>query len=443
MNDPIRTRVPHSFLLLLGAVFIAMIMTWFFPAGEFDRQLDPATGTAVVIAGTYHEVEPAPVGLFAALVAVPRGMIDGADVIVVILLVGGAFALLEQTGALRRIVGALIHRAYHPTYVIAGVSVVFSALGAIENMHEEIVALVPAMVLLSRRLGYGSITALAMSVGAAVVGSAFGPTNPFMTGIALQYADLPPSSSAGLRLTMLFAGTAIWIWWTVAQTSRDDIKPDLLDIRTERATLRDALLLALVLLPFMPYVYGVLRLDWDINELSALFLAAGYAVGLVAGLSLGQTTVQFLKGMETMLAAALLVGISRAVSLVLIDGHVLDTIVFGLAQPLETLPRHLSAALMVPIQALLHVLLSSTSGQAVMTMPIFAPIADLLSMPRDAAVLAFQTGAGLTDALNPTNGSLLAMLLVARVPFERWLRFAIPGILLVSVVGFAAIAISI
>jgi uncharacterized ion transporter superfamily protein YfcC len=193
--------------------------------------------------------------------------------------------------------------------------------------------------------------------------------------------------------------------------------------------------------PFVPYVYGVLELDWGFEELAAIFLVAGYIVGIVSGLNLGQTTVQFIKGMETMLAAGLLVGISRAISIVLIDAHVLDTVVYALAAPLDDLPTYLAAALMVPIQALLHVLLPSTSGQAVLTMPVFAPVADLLGMSRDAAVMAFQTGAVLTDVLSPTTGPFLAMLLAAQVPFERWLRFAIPGMALVSLVGFAAIAV--
>jgi uncharacterized ion transporter superfamily protein YfcC len=182
----------------------------------------------------------------------------------------------------------------------------------------------------------------------------------------------------------------------------------------------------------------VLNLEWEYNELSALFFAAGYAVGLVAGMSLTQTTVQFLKGMETMLAAALLIGLSRAISIVLIDARVLDTIVYALSTPLASLPTAVAATLMVPIHSLLHVLLPSTSGQAVLTMPIFGPVADLIGMSRDAVVMTFQTGAVLTDVLSPTTGPFLAMLLAAGVPFDRWLRFAIPGMALVSLVGFAA-----
>jgi uncharacterized ion transporter superfamily protein YfcC len=198
----------------------------------------------------------------------------------------------------------------------------------------------------------------------------------------------------------------------------------------------------LALLPFIPYIVGVLRYGWGFNELSALFLVGSFAIGLAAGLGLSGTAIQWLKGMEGMLAAALLIGVARAISVVLTDGLVMDTIVHGLATPLVHSPGVLAGLLMVPIQALLHVPVVSVSGQAVLTMPIMAPLADLLGLSRDAAVLAYQTGAGLMDMITPTNGALLAMLFRAQLPFGRWLRFAIPGALLVAVVGLVGIVMA-
>jgi len=154
------------------------------------------------------------------------------------------------------------------------------------------------------------------------------------------------------------------------------------------------------------------------------------------------TTIRYLKGMETVLAAALLVGVARSISVVLTDGQITDTIVYGLSSPLEGVPREAAAALMVPIHALLHIPIPSNSGQAVLTMPIFAPTADVLGIPRNVAVLAYQTGGATMDLLTPTNGALLAMLLSARVPFGRWVRFAAPGALLMVVVGFAGMMVA-
>jgi uncharacterized ion transporter superfamily protein YfcC len=146
--------------------------------------------------------------------------------------------------------------------------------------------------------------------------------------------------------------------------------------------------------------------------------------------------------MEGMLAAALFVGIARAISVALSDGQVLDTILYSLATPLGRLPGLAAAMLMVPAQALLHVPVPSVSGQAVLTMPVMAPLCDLLGMSRDAAVIAYQTGAGLMDLITPTNGALLAMLLAANVPYGRWFKFAAPGALLVSLVGLVGVALA-
>ncbi len=437
-----RLSLPHPLVLLLGGVAVAAVLTWVLPAGQYDRREDPQTGRRIVQAGTYHAVPPAAVRPMAAVIAVPRGIVDGADVICVILFVGGAFALLDRTGALGRLVGALVGRSGRPVVVMAIVCSLFASLGALENMHEEIIALVPVMLVLSRGLGFGAVTALAMSVGSAVVGASFGPTNPFASGVALRYSELPPLTSGGLRFAMLVAAVALWIAWTASQTKRDDVRPEIEALSHQGVRARDWVLLALVIVPFGPYVYGVLALDWGFNELSALFLVAGFAVGLVAGMGLRGTAVEFLKSMETMLAAALFVGVSRAISVVLTDGRVIDTIVHGLAQPLHHMPRLLAAGMMVPIQALLHVAVVSNSGQAVLTMPIMAPVADLLSIPRQVAVMAYLTGGTMMDMITPSNGALLAMLLAAGVPLGRWLRFAVPGALIVSVVGFVGMALA-
>jgi uncharacterized ion transporter superfamily protein YfcC len=446
-----RFRLPHPLVLLLGGVVVAVVLTWILPAGTYQRRTDAETGRDVVIPGTYARVESTPVGPMGALLAVPRGIVSGADVMLTILFVGGAFALLDATGALGRLVGSLVGRTRRPRTVVVFVSLAFATLGALENMHEEIVALVAVLLRLSVGLGFGAVTALAMSVGAAVVGAAFGPTNPFQTGIALRFAEMPALSQPGLRLGLLVAAVSVWIAWTLAMTSRDEVPASEADAAASArgaaaaggpATGRDALLLAIVLLPFIPYVIGVLRFDWGFNELSGLFLVAAFAVGLTAGRNLSETAVDFLKAMEGMLSAALFVGVARGISVALSEGQVLDTIVHGLAAPLASVPGALAGALMIPMHALLHIPVPSVSGQAVLTMPIMAPLSDLLGLSRDAAVIAYQTGAGLMDMITPSNGALLAMLLAAGVSYGRWLRFAIPGALLVSLVGLAGILLA-
>ncbi len=433
-----RLRLPHPLVLLLGGVVVAAVLTWILPAGSYERVEDPATGRSIVVPGTYTPVDPAPLSVFETMVAVPRGIIAGADVILTILFVGGAWALLDATGALRRLLAALVGRTRRPRLVVATLCVAFAIFGAAEAMHEEIIALIPVLVVLSRGLGFGAVTALSMSMGAALVGATFSPTNPFGGGIAMRIAELPPLSELGLRLGLLVAAVTLWILWTLAQGKSDDIRPELELEAESPPTSGDVISLLVLVLPILVYVWGVLLLDWGINQLTALFIPAGFAVGLIQLRSLQATTLGLIRGTESMLSAALLVGVARAISVVLTDGLVIDTIVAGLVAPLSQVPAIAAALLMIPVHAILHVPVPSTSGQAVLTMPIMVPMADLLGFTRDSAVLAYQAGAIIMDTVNPTNGAMLAMLLKAGVPYHRWLRFAIPGILLmwgVAIVG--------
>jgi uncharacterized ion transporter superfamily protein YfcC len=444
-----RLRLPHPVILLGGAVVAAALLTWILPAGQYDRRDDAATGRRVVVAGTYHRTSAAPVGPFAAAVAIPRGFIAAADVIGLVLLVGGAWVVVDQLGTLPAVVGALVGRfASRGLWVIPLVSVFFGTMGALENMQEEIIPLVPVLMALGSGIGVDGVSVVAMSAGAAMVGSAFGPTNPFQAGIALKLAQLPPLGRGGLRLAMLVVGLGLWIAVTMRHAIRERARqPAEAAVAAERPdaptlTARHALILAIVIVPMAAYVYGALRLDWGLNELSGAFLIAGIVAGLVGGMSLGKTVAVYLEGMQSVLAAAFMVGVARSISLVLEDGRVVDTILNSLVTPLAHLPAISAALLMVPFHALLHVAVPSVSGQAVLTMPIFVPVADLLGFSREAAVLAYQTGAGLAEMVTPTNGALMAILLAAGVPFHRWLRFVALGVAVLAAVGVLAIAAS-
>jgi uncharacterized ion transporter superfamily protein YfcC len=437
-------RLPHPVLLLLGGIALAAALTWVLPAGEFERRDDPGTGRSLVVPGTYHRVEPAPVGALGALVAVPRGMVAASEVIISILLVGGALALVEQLGTLQRGAQAIV-RAFRGrgTWALIPVSVVFATFGALENMQEEIIALVPVLLVLGRGLGVDALTMVAASTGAAAVGAAFGPSNPYQAGIALKLAQLPLLSGAALRLGLLVVALAIWILLTVRHATRNPAAPSTDHVEaSEPLTRRDIVILALVIAPLATYVVGVLQLDWGFNELSAVFFLAALIIGVIGGLGASGSTAAYLKGMETMVAAAILVGVARGISVVLTDGRVIDTIVQALASPLFGKPPVLAGVLMVPIHALIHLPVPSVSGHAALTMPILIPLSDLIGLSRQATVLAYQTGAGLSELIIPTNAALMAVLLGAGVPYSRWLAFAIRGFLLLSVVGMVGILLA-
>jgi uncharacterized ion transporter superfamily protein YfcC len=440
-----RLRLPHPIILLLGCLAIAVVLSYVLPAGRFDRRDDPATGRSVVVPGTYHRVERHPVGPFEALVTVPKGMSDAASVIFLVFLVGGAFAVVEQTGALSQAVGWLVRRlSNRETLVIPVASLAFAAGGIAENMQEEIIAFVPILLLLTRRLGLDPLTAVAMSVGAAGVGAAFSPINPFQVGIAQKLAELPPLSGAGYRIAFLVLALAIWIAGTIRyarQTRRAPETAAASAVKQPEAPggRNHGIVLLLVVGAFAALIVGVLRWGWGFDELSAVFFLMGLLAGLVAGMGASGTAEAFVGGFRSMAGAAMLIGFARAIYIALDEGRILDTIVQGMFTPLADLPVALSAVGMMVAHALIHVPVPSVSGQAVLTIPIVVPVSDLLGLSRQVTVLAYQYGAGLCELLTPTNGALMAIVAAAGVPFNNWLKFAAPLIGLLMALGALAI----
>ncbi|MDH5588692.1 MAG: YfcC family protein [Gemmatimonadota bacterium] len=439
-----RLRLPHPLVLLTGCVLIAAAASYVLPAGEYDRAVDEATGREVVVAGTYHEVEPAPVGFFAAFVALPRGMAAAADVVFLVFLIGGAFTVVDETGALVRAVGSL-SRLLHgrDLLVIPVVSLFFAAGGALENMQEEIIALVPVLLILTLRMGFAPMVAVAMSAGPAFVASSFSPINPFQVQIAQKVADVQLSSGAAFRTTFLFIALVLWIGGTMRYAAATRTAPAAPPEGEEGAVLgaMDRAILVTVALTFVVLVWGLLSRGWGFDELSALFFIMGIVVGAMAGMGIGGTAEAYVKGFRSMAYAALLIGFARAISVVLEDGRVIDTLVHALVTPLERLPVAVSALGMVVAQTAIHIPVPSVSGQAVLTMPILAPLSDLLGMSRQITVLAYQYGAGLCDLVTPTNGALMAILASAGVRFEEWIRFTLPLYLGLLALGAASILI--
>jgi len=439
-------RFPGPFALLVACILIAAALTWVLPAGQYQRQLDPATGRDVVVAGTYARVEAQPVGPFQAIIAIPKGVAATADVIALVFLIGGAFAVIEQTGALRRGVDALAGAVRgREGLVIPICCTAFAAGGATQNMGEEIIALVPVLLLLTRGLGFDAVTAAAMSIGAAAVGASFSPVNPFQVLIAQKVAQLPPASGWEFRLVLLIAALSLWTWGTWRQAKRHRGPPVLEaappDAGTPSRRLDLVLLLtgaALVMVPI-----GLQRLGWGFDELSAMFVVVGVVAGLIAGMGVNGTANAFAEGFRTMAGAALLIGFAKAISVVLEQGMVLDTIVDGLVTPLGQFPPTASAIGMMAVHAAVHVPVPSVSSQAVLTMPILVPLSDLLGIARQVTVLAYQYGAGLTELITPTNGALMAVLAAIGVPFDRWLRFVVPLFVLLFALGAVGVAVGV
>jgi len=438
-----RFEFPDPLALLTGCVLLGAILSYVLPAGRYERRADPATGREVVVAGTYHHVARTPVGPFQTLVAIPKGAEDAASVIFLVFLAGAAFTVVDRTGALRRGVDMLVSACRdHPELVIPASCLAFATAGALENMQEEIIALVPVLIILTRRAGFDALTAVAMSIGAASVGAAFSPIDPFQVQIAQKLAGLPLLSGAQFRTAFLIVAVGFWIFGTVRHAQRHRIVPTSEDApATEASGGRQVIVLGVVVAAFVFLVLGILRWGWDFDQLTALFLLMGIAAGLIGGLRVSGTAAGFAEGFRSMAYAAMLIGFARAIYVVLAQGQIVDTIVHGLFTPIAHLPVALAAVGMLGVQTLVHVPVPSVSGQAVLTMPVLVPLSDLLGLSRQITVLAYQYGAGLCELLTPTNGALMAVLVAAGVKYDRWLRFAVPmwgGLILLGIIAIAA-----
>ncbi len=437
----LKLHFPHPLTLLVGCILVAGALTYILPAGKYERRDDPETGHKVVVAGSYHLIPRRPVNLFEVFVAVPRGMVDAASVIFLVFLIGGSLTVVDRTGALKCAVDWLVQKLRHrETLVIPTVSVAFAVGGALENMREEIIALVPVLLTLTRRLGFQATTAVSMSIGAAAVGAAFSPINPFQVGIAQKVAEIRIMSASLFRLSFLTPALGIWIWGTIRHAVHTRTIPhEETEDPSNSLGLRHGIVLAVLTITFVVLMFGVLRLGWQFEQMSALFFAMGIAAGFFGGLRFAGTAAAFVEGFKGMAYAALLIGFARAIYVVLDQGQIVDTVVHGLFSPLAILPIKLSALGMMVVQNLVHFPVPSVSGQAVLTLPVLVPLSDLVGLHRQITVLAYQYGAGLCELLTPTNGALMAILATAGVAYETWLKFALPLYLLLFLLSIIAI----
>ena len=444
-----RLPFPHPLVLLVIFGLLAAAASYIVPAGEYERRDDPVTGRRVVVGGTYHPVAAQPVRPFDAVVAIPRGAVDAASVIFLVFLVGGAFAVVERTGALTFAVNWLVHRLQNREAVVIPIAcIAFGAGGALMQMSEELLAFVPVMLLLTRRLGYNALVGVAISMGAATVAAAFSPIDPFMVGIAQKVSGVALLSGSAFRLVFLALAMLFWIFTTMHYARRIKTTSQAAEIAMgEHLDVRHALILATVIATFVMFVIGVMRFGWDFDQLSALFFIMGVATGLLGGLRLNGTADAFVEGFRNMAFAALIIGFARAIYIVLEQGRIVDTIVHALFLPISDLPPTLSALGMMFAHAIIHLPVPSSSGQAVLTLPVLVPVSDLIGLSRQVTVLAYQYGIGVVDLIIPTNGALMAMLAAMGVPYGEWLKFfawrgvALFGLGMIAVVIAIAIAL--
>ena len=442
-------KIPHTFVIVFALIVLSAILTWVVPAGEYTRQV--VDGREVVLNDSFHRVDAAPQTwqIFSALF---NGFVDKADIIAFILIVGGAFWILNNSHAidvgvmafLRRVKRLsrykLINKLGVNNIIITLVMLMFSLFGAVFGMSEETIAFVVVFIPL----------AIQMCYVAAHVGFAGAMLNPFTIGIAQGIAGLPLFSGLEYRffcwVILTIIGIAFVLWYAARVKAKPERSPvhRLDDYWRQRAssneqsslTLRHILILILLLITIVALVVGVLAFGWYIAEISALFLAMGILAGIIDRQSADDIAKLFLAGCKDILSAALVVGLASGIIFILRDGHVMDTLIYGLSRSLAHTGEVASLGVMYIFQTALNLVMPSGSAKAALTMPIMTQFADLIGVSRQTTVLAFQFGDGFTNMLTPTSGVLIGVLGIARIPYGTWLKWVWKFILGLIVVGF-------
>lgn len=436
-------KFPHTLIIIVAFILLAGLATYLLPKGEYDRTLDPVTNRQLVVPGSYHSIAAEPLPPLNIITAIPRGIASGVEVIALIFLVGACFYVIDKTGALRdgmmQLTGRLRGRE-EITLILTGLF--FLAGGALEGMEEEVIPLIPVLLLLGQRLGYDVRVMVSVSYGATVIGATFSPMNPFGAVIGQKIAGVPFLHAAGFQLVVMFAAFALWMFMIIRYGNRSQ-QPGQDDGEISAHTISGAkgVILGMVGLAFLVLVYGMMALGWGFNEISAEFFLVGIAAGLIGKLGMQGTCVAYVEGLREMTFASLIIGFAYGISLVLMDGKILDTIIHGLFIPMEGLPPQFSALGMMASQFVLHIVVPSYSGQAVLTLPILVPLSDLIGLSRQVCVLAYQYGAILMNLISPTNGALMAILALSGITYDKWFVFAGKRLLVIFSLGALALMV--
>ncbi|WP_339054301.1 YfcC family protein [Fusobacterium animalis] len=453
----IKWKAPDAIVLIFILLIISSILTYIIPAGQYDRYIDNTIGREMVNPESYHSVENSPISLWNLLMSIPKGLEQSASIINFLFIIGGAFNILQSTGAIDAFINKCVKKLQGRERLIIPFFLIFWALGgSILGNFEECLAFIPMQIMLCLALGFDSIVGLALGLCGVCVGYMGAIMNAFTIGIAQQIAGLPIYSGMGFRLitwSVMLIAAIIYIWNYAGKIKKDPTKSLMyhedLNSKFREQKIKDVnfkkehkLVLFIFLIGIIIIIFGVIKYEFYITEMSAVFVGLSIIMGLVGDLKLNGTVEAFIQGCHNLLYACICVGIARALTIVMTDGKMLDVIVHFATYLLNGLPNLIKAPSMFIVQSIINILIPSGSGQAVVTMPIMIPIADVIGITRQTAVLAFQMGDGITNLFTPTSASLMAGLAIAGVSWGKWMKWFGKLFLLWIIIGIIACMIA-
>lgn len=434
----------NTLAMIYTVVILVAVATWVVPGGEYQRELKG--GKTLVVPGSFTGAASQPQGVGSVLVAPIKGFIQAAQIIAFLFVIGGAFMVIQETGAIavavQRLAHTFVRKPHLQKFFIPVTMTLFSVAGAVFGMAESGMPFVLIFIPLALSLGYDSITGTAIPFLGAAAGFAGAVLNPFTVGIAQSISELKLYSGLEFRLIIWVISTVSMIAFVMRHAGRVRKDPATSPVyeldQVRRANLHidgaepgkftwNHKMVLLVFAAAMVYlVYGVLVFGWFINEIGALFLGAGLACAFAGRLTLAQMTDSFKRGAQGMIGVALIIGTARAILVIATDGRILDVMLFNLSGAIANVHPVLAAHAMFLTQCVINFFVHSGSGQAALTMPIMAPLADAVGITRQTAVLAFQFGEGWINPILPTSGVTMGVLGMAQISWEKWFRWMVP-----------------
>jgi len=449
------SRLPDTLLLIAAIGLVVFVLGYLFAPGQFETEIvtraDGSTTEIVDPASFHYSEDAARPSLFTSesdgrglFNAVYEGLVTGSrsggavGIIALILLTGGAFGIVSATGSIDRALRlAISNDSADVRLLLAGLFFLFSLGGAVFGMGEEIIPFVLMLVPVMTRLGYDRVTVVLVTLAATQIGFATSWMNPFSIAIAQGIADLPLLSGMPLRIFMWSVFTLFGMAFTVRYAGRIRVTPEAgaAAPASERPALStgDWLVLAALAATVAWIIWGVVEAGYYLPEIATQFVVLGIVSGVLGrvfrlnGMTGNTAAAAFREGAQALVPAALIIGAARGI-VYLMGGDdpttpsLLNTFLYFGSESLGGLPSWFAAWLMLLGQSVFNFFVTSGSGQAALTMPIMAPLSDLIGVSRQVAVLAFQLGDGLTNLLVPTSAVLMGALGAARVEWLTWVR---------------------
>jgi uncharacterized ion transporter superfamily protein YfcC len=463
----LQSRFPTAYTILFALIVLVAALTWIIPAGQYDREMNEEVGREVAVPGTYQTVESNPQTLIDVLLAPIGGFYNpdsyaanAIDVALFVLMLGGFLGVVNATGAIntgiRQSMRAMEGREI---WMIPILMALFAAGGTTYGMAEETLAFYAILLPVVLRAGYDAVTGVAIILIGAGIGVLGSTINPFATIIASNAAQVPFTDGIVLRFIILLGGLAICVAYVMRYAHRVKAERDRSvvarhwsaherhflkggDDTDEDDTLSGVQKIILILFAatFGAMIWGVATQDWWMARMGALFLGSAIVIGIIGRLGEKGLTGAFVDGARDLLGVALVIGLARGIVVVMEDGRIVDTILHASAQTLGDLSSVAFISAMFGIEVAMSFFVPSSSGLAVLSMPILAPLADFAGVGRDLVVTAYQSANGLVNLINPTFAVVIGGLAIGRVPYDRWIVFIWPLLLILTIFIMAALA---